>query len=203
MTTTSQQPPHDDSDPAGPAGSDSAGRDSAGGDPTGGASEGRTRPGGRAVVLGAATVVVVLAIAAIVWLFVAGPLSSSGRAERAVEQTLQEMTASESFSEFNNYLCAENRVPQDLVDSITSSGEQTGTDMDAMLRESIAGSFPSDLRVTGVEIDGATATATVESESDEAGTSSEQVQMRDEDGAWKVCQPGVGMGAVPESDQPG
>src|SRR5690606_13790341 len=101
-----------------------------------------------------------------------------------------------------SHLCAENRVPQDLVDTITSSGEQTGTDMDSMLRESIAGSFPDDIEVTGVEVsgDGAEATATVQSGED---STTEQVRMRDEDGHWKLCEPGVGMGAVPQEGQPG
>lgn len=203
MTTTSQQPSPGEPNPGGQSGGNPAG----GGRPGSGHRRGRGGRSGRTGVLVAVVVVVVVVLAAVAWLFAAGPLSSSGRAEREVEQTLQEMTGSESFSEFNNHLCAENRVPQDLVDSITASGEQTGTDLDAMMRESIAGSFPSDLRVTGVEIDGENATATVESEaeSEDAGPGSgtEQVQMRHEDGAWTVCQPGVGMGAVPESEQPG
>lgn len=147
-------------------------------------------------------VVVVVLVAALGWLFLAGPLSSSGRAEREVEQTLKDMSAAESFADFNSHLCAENRVPQELVDQITASGEQMGTDMDSMLRESIAGSFPDDLRVTGVEVsgDGAEATATVESGED---SNTEQVRMRDEDGQWKLCEPGVGMGSVPQEGQPG
>ncbi|PTM90250.1 hypothetical protein [Dietzia psychralcaliphila] len=153
------------------------------------------------MALVAAAVVAAVVVAALVWLVAAGPMSSSARAERAVEQTLREMTGSDSFSEFNSHLCEENRVPQDLVDNITASGEQTGTDLDAMLRESIAGSFPQDLEVTGVEIEGDVATATVESESDDSAP--EQVRMLNEDGAWKVCEPGVGMGAVPQGDQPG
>lgn len=147
-------------------------------------------------------VVVVVLVAALGWLFLAGPLSSSGRAEREVEQTLKDMSAAESFADFNSHLCAENRVPQELVDQITASGEQMGTDMDSMLRESIAGSFPDDLRVTGVEVsgDGTEATATVESGED---SNTEQVRMRDEDGQWKLCEPGVGMGSVPQEGQPG
>ena len=77
----------------------------------------------------------------------------------------------------------------------------TGADLDAMLRESIAGSFPQDLKVTGVDVEGDAATATVESESGDGEP--EQVRMLDEDGAWKVCETGVGMGAVPQTDQPG
>ena len=92
---------------------------------------------------------------------------------------------------------------QELVDTITASSEATGSDLDSMFRESISGSFPQDLEVLGVEIsdNGAEATATVESASD--GTGPEQIHMRDEDGAWKMCQPGVGMGAVPQDQQPG
>ncbi|MBB1019204.1 hypothetical protein G6023_13100, partial [Dietzia sp. DQ11-71] len=113
------------------------------------------------------------------------------------------MSSAESFAEFNGHMCAENRVPQELVDTITASSEATGSDLDSMFRESIAGSFPQDLEVLGVEIsdNGAEATATVESASD--GTGPEQIHMRDEDGAWKMCQPGVGMGAVPQDQQPG
>ncbi|MBC7294734.1 MAG: hypothetical protein H5T79_00070 [Dietzia sp.] len=195
MTTTSQQPPEDGPDPGDHTGGRSA--DAA----RGGARTGDGRRGGLRVALVAAAVVVAAVAAALVWLVAAGPMSSSDRAERAVEQTLRDMTASDSFAEFNSHLCAENRVPQDLVDNITASGEQTGTDLDAMLRESIAGSFPQDLEVTGVEIEGDVATATVESESDESAP--EQVRMLNEDGAWKVCEPGVGMGAVPQGDQPG
>ncbi|MVZ90175.1 hypothetical protein GQF49_06740 [Microbacter sp. ANSKLAB05] len=151
----------------------------------------------------AAVVVALLVIAALAWLFLAGPLSSSARAERDVEQTLESMSSAESFAEFNGHMCAENRVPQELVDTITASSEETGSDLDSMFRESIAGSFPQDLEVLGVEIsdNGAEATATVESASD--GTGPEQIHMRDEDGAWKMCQPGVGMGAVPQDQQPG
>lgn len=201
MTTTSQQPPAGEPDPGGRTGGGPVDGSPTGGRSTGGARPGDGRRGGLRVALVAAAVVIAVVIAALVWFFAAGPMSSSGRAERAVEQTLRDMTSSESFSEFNSHLCAENRVPQELVDSITASGEQTGTDLDAMLRESIAGSFPQDLKVTGVEVEGDVATATVESESD--GSGPEQVRMLDEDGAWKVCEPGVGMGAVPQTDQPG
>ncbi|MEH6623793.1 MAG: hypothetical protein V7738_13570 [Dietzia maris] len=197
MTTTSQQPAAGEPNPAGQPG----------GGPEGGARPGSGRQGGRGgrggVAVTAAVVVALLVIAALVWLFLAGPLSSSARAERDVEQTLESMSSAESFAEFNGHMCAENRVPQELVDTITASSEATGSDLDSMFRESIAGSFPQDLEVLGVEIsdNGAEATATVESESD--GTGPEQIHMRDEDGAWKMCQPGVGMGAVPQDQQPG
>ncbi|MDJ0422941.1 hypothetical protein QNA14_10400 [Dietzia kunjamensis] len=197
MTTTSQQPAAGDPNPAGQPG----------GGPEGGARPDSGRQGGRGwrggVAVAAAVVVALLVIAALAWLFLAGPLSSSARAERDVEQTLESMSSAESFAEFNGHMCAENRVPQELVDTITASSEATGSDLDSMFRESIAGSFPQDLEVLGVEIsdNGAEATATVESESD--GTGPEQIHMRDEDGAWKMCQPGVGMGAVPQDQQPG
>ncbi|MGN7227816.1 Rv0361 family membrane protein [Dietzia maris] len=197
MTTTSQQPAAGEPNPAGQPG----------GGPEGGARPDSGRQGGRGwrggVAVAAAVVVALLVIAALAWLFLAGPLSSSARAERDVEQTLESMSSAESFAEFNGHMCAENRVPQELVDTITASSEATGSDLDSMFRESIAGSFPQDLEVLGVEIsdNGAEATATVESESD--GTGPEQIHMRDEDGAWKMCQPGVGMGAVPQDQQPG
>lgn len=184
MTTTTPQPPDGAPEPGrhrGPGRSDD-------------------RRGGRTALVAAAVVVVVV-LGALAWLFAAGPLSSSGRAEREVEQTLRDMADSGSFAEFNSHLCAEHRVPQDLVDTITASGAETGADLDAMLRESLAGSFPQDLTVTDVEVDGDVATATVESESD--GGEPEQVRMLDEDGVWTVCEPGVGMGAVPQADQPG
>lgn len=197
MTTTSQQPPAGEPNPAGHSA----------GDPDGGARPGSGRLGGRGGrgrgAVAAAVVVALLVIAALAWLFLAGPLSSSARAEREVEQTLESMSSAGSFAEFNGHMCAENRVPQELVDTITASSEATGSDLDSMFRESIAGSFPQDLEVLGVEIsgDGTEATATVESESD--GSGPEQIHMRDEDGAWKMCQPGVGMGAVPQDQQPG
>ncbi|ODQ83321.1 hypothetical protein BFG51_10790 [Dietzia alimentaria] len=197
MTTTSQQPAAGDPNPAGQPG----------GGPEGGARPDSGRQGGRGwrggVAVAAAVVLALLMIAALAWLFLAGPLSSSARAERDVEQTLESMSSAESFAEFNGHMCAENRVPQELVDTITASSEATGSDLDSMFRESIAGSFPQDLEVLGVEIsdNGSEATATVESESD--GTGPEQIHMRDEDGAWKMCQPGVGMGAVPQDQQPG
>lgn len=192
MTTTSQQPPAENPEPG----------DRSGNGPEGGARQSGGWRGGLSGVLVAAGVVVVLLIAAVAWVFIAGPMSSSARAEREVEQTIRDMTAAETFSDFNGFICAENRVPQDLVDNITASGEQTGTDLDAMLRESIAGTIPEDLRVTDVEVgDNGEATVTVESDSE--GSGEEQVQMRDEDGSWKMCQPGVGMGAVPQSKQPG
>lgn len=187
MTTTSQQPP--------------AGNPGPGAHPGGGSRGGAS--GRRGPLVAAAAVVALLVVVALAWLFLAGPFSSAGRAEREVEQTLERMSSAESFAEFNGHMCAENRVPQELVDTITSSSEATGSDLDSMFRESIAGSFPQDLRVLDVEIsgDGAEATATVESESD--GSGPEQVRLRDEDGAWKMCQPGVGMGSVPQDQQPG
>lgn len=150
----------------------------------------------------AAVVVVAILVALAAWLFTLGPLSRSAQQERQVGQTLDAMSAATSFAEFNDHLCAENRVPQDLVDTISSSGTQTGADLDALFRDSIASSFPEDLRVTGVEFDdGSEATATVESGAD--GSGPEQLRMRKEDGDWKVCEPGVGMGAVPQDGQPG
>ena len=197
MTTTSQQPPAGEPNP----GSQSGGGPEGGARP--GSDRGRGRGGRGGVAVAAVAVVAVIVVAAIAWFFLAGPLSSSARAEREVEQTLQDMSAAESFADFNSFMCAESRVPQDLVDTITASGDQTGTDVDSMFRESLAGSFPEDLRVTSVEIreGGADAVATVESESTDEEP--EQVRMRDEDGDWKLCQPGVGMGAVPEDGQPG
>ena len=196
MTTTSQQPPAGDPGP----GVQPGGGPEGGARPSGGGRGGRPGRGG---VLAAVAVVAMVVVAAVAWVFLAGPLSSSGRAERAVAETLEQMSSAESFDEFNSHMCAENRVPQELVDTITASSEATGPDLDSMFRESIAGSFPQDLEVTGVEIadGGAEAMATVESESD--GSGPEQVRMRDEDGAWKLCQPGVGMGSVPEGQQPG
>lgn len=198
MTTTSQQSPAGEPGPEGRSG----GRGPENGSRPGGGRSGRSVGSGGGAVGVVVVVVVVVLVAAVGWLFLAGPLSSSGRAEREVEQTLRDMSSAGSFAEFNSHLCAENRVPQDLVDTITASSEQTGTDMDSMLRESIAGSFPDDLRVTGVEVsgDGVEATATVESGED---STTEEVLMRDEDGQWKLCEPGVGMGAVPREGQPG
>ena len=120
-----------------------------------------------------------------------------------MEQTLHEMSQAESFADFNSHLCAENRVPQELVDTITESGDQTGTDLDAMFLESIAGSFPENLKVADVEVsaDASEPAATVESDTD--GADPEQVRMRNEDGVWTVCEPGVGMGAVPQEAQAG
>ncbi|HJC60972.1 MAG TPA: hypothetical protein H9755_11705 [Candidatus Dietzia intestinigallinarum] len=198
MTTTSQQSPAGEPGPEGRSG----GRGPADGSRRSGGRPGRSAGRGGGAVGVVVVVVVVVLVAGLGWLFLAGPASSSGRAERAVEQTLRDMSSAESFAEFNSHLCAENRVPQDLVDTITASGEQMGTDMDSMLRESIAGSFPDDLQVTGVEVsgDGAEATATVESGED---SNTEQVRMRDEDGQWKLCEPGVGMGSVPQEGRSG
>ncbi|WP_010540824.1 hypothetical protein [Dietzia alimentaria] len=193
MTTTSQQQPAGNPEPG----------DHSGSGPVGGARPAGGRRGGLGGVLVAVGVVTAVLIAAVVWFFVAGPMSSSARAERDVEQAIRDMTSAETFSEFNSYLCAENRVPQDLVNNITASGEQTGTDLDAMLRESIAGTLPDDLRVTSVEVDDDGVGATANVESDSEGTGEEQVRMRDEDGSWKLCEPGVGMGAVPQTEQPG
>lgn len=196
MTTTNQQPPAEDpSQGPGPRDSGRTGRRS-------GAGGGSARRGSLILVVVAA--VVVLVAAALGWLLTAGPLSESAAQEREIEQTLQGMSDAGSFADFNSYMCAENRVPQDLVDTITASGEQTGSDLDSMFRESIAGSFPEDLRVTGVELSGDDATATIESGAD--GQETEEVRMRQEDDGWKVCQSGVGMGSVPDStpgEQPG
>ena len=172
MTTTSQQPPA-------PEPSEGRRRDEVG--------------GGRRVALIVLAVVVVAAIAVVGWVFTAGPMSESASQSRDVESALEDMSASSSFAEFNSHLCAEQRVPQDLVDTITASGEQTGTDLDAMFRESITGSLPENMEVTGVD-----ATATVESGDEDAPA--EEVVMREEDGAWKVCDQGVGMGTVPETE---
>ncbi|GLB65227.1 hypothetical protein NCCP2495_31070 [Dietzia sp. NCCP-2495] len=183
MTTTSQQPTAPEPEPG-----DRAGR----------------APGGRPKgLVAAAAVAVIVLVAALGWLLLEGPLSSSARDGREVEQTLKDMSSAETFADFNSHLCAENRVPQDLVDAIMGSGQETGTDVDSMLRESIAGNFPDDLQVTGVELgaDGEEATATVESGSGDAETS-EEVRMRREDGDWKLCEPGVGMGSVPQQEAP-
>src|SRR5690625_3554519 len=125
MTTTSQQPPPGQPGPERRSGS------------------------GRPALSGAfltGAVGGVVAIGAMGWFFLAGPGSSSGLAVREVEETLQDVGNAECVAEFNSFMGAANRVPQELVDTITASGEQTGTDLDAMCRESIAGSFPEDLR---------------------------------------------------------
>ena len=195
MTTTSQQPPA--GDPS---------RGSGAGDPGAEDRGEAARPARRGSLVWAGVFLAVVVLVAVLgWLFTMGPLSSAGRVEREVAQTLDDMSAAESFAEFNSHMCAENRVPQELVDQITASGEQTGTDLDSMLRESIAGSFPADLKVTGVEVDGngTEASATVESGGEDGETTNERIQMRNEDGAWKLCEPGVGMGAVPQEGQPG
>lgn len=189
MTTTSQQQP--EGDPSNSPGTHGPGRPGGGADGSKGA-----RRTSLWLVLAAA--VVVLVVAAAGWLFTAGPMSQSAQNEREIESTLEDMGSATSFAEFNDYLCAEQRVPQDLVDTISSSGEQTGTDLDAMFRESIGGSLPDDLQVTGVELEEGDATATVEAGAEDA--EAEQVRMRDEDGAWKVCDPGVGMGSVPATE---
>ena len=178
MTTTSQQPPAEDPQ-QGPA----------------------ARPRRTSLVLVSVIAVVVLVLALLVWLFTAGPLSQAAEREREVQSTLEDLAEASSFAEFNEFLCAEQRVPQDLVDTITASGQQTGTDLDAMFRASIAGSLPEDLTVTDVEVDGETAIATVESGSD--GSEREQVRMREEDGSWTVCESEVGMGSVPDSASTG
>lgn len=152
----------------------------------------------------AVAAVVVLVAALLGWLLTAGPLSESAAQEREIEQTLEQLGESDSFAEFNSFLCAEQRVPQELVDTITVSGEQTGTDLDAMFRESIAGSLPESIRVTEVELSGDDATATIESGAE--GQETEEVRMRHENDEWTVCQSGLGMGSVPDSasgDQPG
>lgn len=204
MTTTSQQPPEDDPSrgpgPHGPGRSDARGSGTAGSGAgqhnAGGAGDGASHGARRlSPVLLAGVAVVVLVLAALGWLFTAGPLSESAKQERAVESALKDMSGAASFAEFNEFLCSEQRVPQDLVDTITASGEQTGTNLDSMFRESIAGSLPEDLRVTNVEADGESAVATVESGSE--GSQPEEVRMRNEDGAWKVCESEVGMGSVP------
>lgn len=181
MTTTSQQPP--------------AG-DAAGGGAT------RTRRG-RTLGAVAALVVAVVAVAALVWLFAAGPLSASARTQREVERVLHDLGASESLAEFNGHLCAEQRMPQEMLDQIAGSGAQTGVDLDSMFREQILGSFPDELTVTSVEVDGDDAVATVESSGGEGTPGPEELRLRREDGAWTVCEPGVGMGAMPSGRQPG
>ncbi|MFB9259205.1 Rv0361 family membrane protein [Dietzia aerolata] len=187
----------------------SPGSDPSQGPGSGGRREGDNRASGRPARGGskvwiAVAVVAVVVIAALGWLFTAGPLSSSSQTERDIEQTLTDMSTAESFEAFNEYMCAENRVPQDLVETITNSGEQTGTDLDVMFRESIAGTLPENLEVTGVELggDGSEATATVESGNDDE-QAVDEVFLRKEDGDWKVCQTGVGMGSVPQEGQPG
>lgn len=190
MTTTSPQPPPEE--PSRGYASDPADRSDAAASPS---------ARGRRIAVAVVAVVVVAVVAVLIWLFTAGPLSESAQKEREVESTLEGMSSATSFADFNSFLCAEQRVPQDLVDTISSSGEQTGADLDAMFRETLAGSLPDDLRVTDVEIEGGDATATVEAGSEDADP--EQVRMREEDGAWKVCEPGVGMGTVPQAEQPG
>ena len=158
---------------------------------------------GRAPVVIAAVVVALVAAAVLVWALVAGPLSSSARTEREVEQVLHDLGASESLADFNAHLCTAERMPQEMLDAIAGSGEQTGVDLDAMFRERLLGSFPEDLAVTGVEVDGDDAVATVESAGGEGASGPEELRLRREDGAWTVCESGVGMGAIPTDQQTG
>lgn len=177
MTTTSQQPPTGDR-------------------PSG-------RRGGRSpvpLILGG--IVALIAVATLVWLFVAGPMSSAARTEREVEEVVRGIGASESLAEFNDHLCEEQRMPQTMIDSLADSGAQTGVDLDAMFREQVMGKFPENIEVTGVEVDGENAVATLESSGENAIEGPEELRLREEGGSWKVCEPGVGMGAVPEQ-QPG
>ena len=151
----------------------------------------------RLPVLIAAVVVAAVAVLALAWAFVAGPLSTSARTEREVEQVVRDLGASETLAEFNSHLCGEMRMPQEMLDAVANSGSQTGVDLDAMFREQLLGSFPDDLDVTAVDVEGDDATATVESSTGgDESSGPETLRMRREDGTWLVCEPSVGMGAV-------
>lgn len=185
MTTTSHQP-------------DTGGHTEAGGP------AGRREDRSRLLVVAMVAVVAVLVVAAVAWAFLAGPLSSSARTEREIEQVLRDMGSSESLADFNSRLCEEQRMPQEMLDAIAGSGASTGVDLDAMFRERIIGSFPEELSVTGVEVDGDDAVATVESAGEGSeGAGPEELRLRHENGAWTVCETGVGMGALPTGQQPG
>jgi|GEM_PF-5013477 len=164
--------------------------------PAGAVSTGGTPARRRGPLLGAAAVLALVLVAALAWLFLAGPMSSGARDERDVADALEHLSDAQSFAEFNDRLCEQYRAPKELVDGIASTGAQTGTDVDTMFRESVLSKFPKDLEVTDVTVDGDEATATARSSAD-GQERTEEVLMRREDDRWTVCQPGVGMGAVP------
>lgn len=147
----------------------------------------------RGLVWPAIGALVVIVAAVLAWAFLAGPLSERARAEKDVAEAVTGLRQADTLESFNSRLCAEYRAPEDLIRNISAAGESTGSDVDRLFRESMLAKFPEDLRVTSVEVDGDEATADTVS----AGGATERVHMRREDGQWKVCQPGVGMGSVP------
>ena len=147
-------------------------------------------------IAGGVAALVVLGVVLVV-LFTVGPFSSANRDEDAASDAVKGLGESSSFADFNDRLCSEFRMPQSMVDTISRSGAQTGTDIDTMFRDQAMSQFPKDLDVTGVEIDGDTAVVSTHSSTD-GQDKDEQVHMRREDGDWKVCEPGVGMGSVPQ-----
>ena len=153
-----------------------------------------TAPRGRRLpALLAVGALVLVAAVVIAWAFLAGPLSAQARAEKEISEAVTGLRQADTLESFNSRLCSEYRAPEELIRNISAAGESTGSDIDRLFRESMLSKFPEDLEVTSVELDGDEATADTVSGSG----SSEQVHMRREEGQWKVCQPGVGMGSVP------
>lgn len=144
-----------------------------------------------AVIGGAATVVVVL-VAVVVWLFSAGPLSAKGSDERAAANTVLNLQDVSTFEEFNTLLCADQRIPQNLVDAIEESYAASGSDKNEVFRELMSEQAPDGLKVEDVEVEGDNATVTTSSEGSD---DTENVDLVREDGSWRVCMPGVGMSA--------
>lgn len=150
---------------------------------------GRTRHQGKGtgrngIVIGVVAAIAVL-IAVGVWLFAAGPLSESGRDERAARDVVENVDTAESMAEFNALLCEERRAPDDLIEMLQESYQEEGTDVDSVFLEQVRPNVPDDLSIDDVNIDGDTA---VVATSSGGGEVTEEIDLVREDGEWRICE---------------
>lgn len=192
---------------AGESQNPSHGRGSGSGTPAGGypsAPGGNSGNGGaksaglnKKLVIAIAAVLAVIVLVAALIFFVFTDRSPEARAQKDIESTLQNLSEVTSVEEFSSQICEEFRPDTDVMNSLSEISSQSGVDFDAQFTEQIRGSFPASLEVESVELDGENATAHVTSSDDEGASTDEDVQMREEDGSWLVCDPAVGTGGLP------
>ena len=160
---------------------------------------GGAKPGGlntKLIIAIAAVLAVIVIVAALIF-FVFTDRSPEARAQKDIESTLQNLSEVTSVEEFSSQICEEFRPDTDVMNSLSEISGQSGVDFDAQFTEQIRAAFPASLDVESVELDGDNATAHVTSSDDEGASTDEDVQMRQEDGSWLVCDPAVGTGGLP------
>lgn len=150
---------------------------------------------GRTAVIAGAVVALVVIVAAVVAAVLL--LSPEKRAKRDIESSLNSLGEVSSYTEFTDKICAEYRPDTEVFDQLNEMAVQHGGSFDQQFVEQIKQSWPAELEVTDVDLDGENADVTTESTDSEGATHTESFTMRKEDGEWKVCDQSVGTGGAP------